>query len=108
MNQVGQKDNYKDLFEKIREIVNRHDPANLSPGSAGGAPFEEYDPETALIVAFVLHNLEPIKINRRLLIDKINQVWLEYFGEFCKFAEQISIDILNVCRNSGDRILDCP
>jgi hypothetical protein len=42
------------LHAQIREVVNRHDPAGLSPG--GWAPADEYDPEVNRIVSLISSN----------------------------------------------------
>ena len=91
------KDQYRELFEKVREVINKYDPEGLDPGKEDGTPIDEYDAEAAAIVAFVIHNLEEIKLNRTLLVNKVNQIWKEYFGEFCELADAIARDIIHQC-----------
>lgn len=59
---------YQELFGKIRAILNRYDPAGLNPGTE--APIDEYDAETASIVAYLLHNQEVIKLHPEILVKK--------------------------------------
>ena len=91
------KNRYRELSEKVRAIINRHDPEGLSPGAQAGTPIDEYDSETAILSAFLTHHQEEIKVNRKILIDKVNQVWQEYFGRPCRSAEQISSEIVREC-----------
>lgn len=91
------KAQYKALFEKVRAIINKHDPFGFDPGSQEGAPVDEYDPETGPIVTFLVHRQEEIKVNNELLVDEINRVWKEMFGEPCPMAEEIATDILREC-----------
>ena len=90
------QDRYKELFKKVRAIIDKHDPAGLSPGTREGTPVDEYNSETAVITTFLIHNQEEIKLDRKILIDEINRVWQEYFGQPCGSAERISSDIIHL------------
>lgn len=85
---------YKNLFNKVRLVMIEHDPMGLEPGKIDGTPRDEYDMEAAKIVAFLIHNLEDIKINNQLLIDEISNIWQENFEEKCKNVDQMARDII--------------
>jgi len=87
---------YKKLFSKIREILNRIDPEEFSPGEQNGAPIDEYEDEVTQILNYVLHNQEEIKKNKEVLINEITKIWAERFGTGCKDINVIVSDLLNV------------
>ena len=92
------KSEYKKIFGKVRVIINRFDSACLEPGRSGSnTPIEEYDPEVARIVAYFIHHQEQVKLNPTLLLDEINRIWNEYFGEDCQDAKQIVDEIIKSC-----------
>ena len=83
-------DEYKNLFQKIRAILNDVDPESFNPGQYDGAPADEYDGESRSILNFVIHNQERIKINNQILVAEINKIWQQYFGTECSKAEEIA------------------
>lgn len=87
---------YQKLFQDVRRILNQIDPEQLSPGAISGAPVNEYDAEVALILSYVIHNQEAIKINKDLLVNQINMIWEESFGGPCKEAISIASALLKV------------
>lgn len=87
---------YRNLFINVSEIINKIDPEDLEPGAKNGAPLNEYDAETAKIVAYIVHNQEEIKLNKGNLTNKISQVWEESFGENCPDAEAMTQEIIKI------------
>ena len=84
------KDEYKNLFQKIRAILNDVDPESFNPGQYDGSPADEYDGESRSILNFVIHNQEKIKINNQILVVEINKIWQHYFGTECSKSEKIA------------------
>ncbi|MBP9854380.1 MAG: hypothetical protein KBD53_05895 [Candidatus Omnitrophica bacterium] len=93
MNKDLKKD-YKKSLNALRNIFNSFDPEGLEPGQVDGAPCDEYDAEIAKIYAYIVHNLETIKLNKHLLIDAINKIWMESFGNECRLAREVSDKII--------------
>lgn len=90
------RNEYKKLFIKVSEIVKKIDPENLEPGIRGGAPPDEYDPEVAQIVGYIIHSQEEIKIDKQKLISKINSIWRDSFGLICRDAEVMAREIIKI------------
>jgi hypothetical protein len=65
------KEMYGELFLKVRSIINDVDPMNLFPGP----PENEYDPETAEILA----SLSKVESKDELALT-INQIFVRWFG----------------------------
>jgi len=80
---MKEKLQYKKLFQDVRKIINEIDPEDLSPGQVDGSPVDEYDQEVQLIVNFIIHNQEEIKLDKQALINQINEIWRERFGDDC-------------------------
>ena len=83
------KVDYKKSTGILRGILNIVDPEGLEPGQEGGSPIDEYDDEVAKIYSFVIHNLEDVKLNKNLLADEINRIWMESFGNTCQGVDEI-------------------
>jgi len=79
----------KDALIEMRNILNIFDPENLSPGVPNCAPINEYESEAGQILSFILNNREKIVDNKQILIEKINEIWKEEFGNSSKNVEEI-------------------
>jgi len=69
----------------VLKIVNDFDPYGLEPGSADGAPADEYSPEST---AMARHLIDNGKITR----SDIDSVWLRWFGEPLSTMDGIRLD----------------
>lgn len=90
------KNEYRDLFGKIRLIVNEIDPESLEPTQDDVSSFEEYDSEVNSILNFIVHHQEEIKLNNNLLLQGINDIWQDSFGRECRNAEMLTRNLLKI------------
>ena len=82
------KAEYQEIYRKIKETINLHDPMGLL---GMGAPDDEYENEISKIVSLCSHDLEENK-------KYIDKVFFDFFDEKLEknLLEKIAKDITNI------------
>jgi hypothetical protein len=62
------------LFRELTRVVNEFDLMGLQPGSADGAPADEYENEVRAIESFLVNT-------GRIEFADLSAIWLRWFGE---------------------------
>ena len=89
----GSKEHQKGM-SIVREVINRIDPMELSPGKPDGTPVNEYDQEVGIITNYLVSHADELKEDAAPFAEEINDIWQEYFGEECNSPEKLAKEIL--------------
>ena len=65
---------WKDMVTSVLALLNDVDPYGLEPGTAEGAPQDEYEPEASPMARLLLEH-------GSISSDEVDAIWLEWFQE---------------------------
>jgi hypothetical protein len=77
---------WKDTVTSVVALLNDLDPYGLEPGSAEGAPQDEYEPEASPIAGLLVNH-------GSIGSEEVDAIWLEWFQE--PLSEVIGSEAMN-------------